>query len=246
MDNEEIGQLFEELEGKVELGMGEEALAICEIILNEAEELDVHAFRELCSVIGTYSENMSAWRARMANRYSALDEKQRVTGACFWVPFLASVEAEWDDIKPLVSLRQLDGNSMLLACLSAVEARDTEWCRDALPVVASITLYHSAHSSQRLAHAALLGFMDDHLGALAAMQGFKIEEEWFETYLDLLTKSTTGHFLKSLEHLTEEIKSLGNDPEMDLCLPGNGQGRFEDLMKSISKARAAVTPLTEV
>ena len=34
MDNEDIEKLFEELNGKVDLGMGEEALAICETILN--------------------------------------------------------------------------------------------------------------------------------------------------------------------------------------------------------------------
>lgn len=245
MDNEEIRKLFEELDGKVELGMGEEALAICEMILSEAGEIDINEFGELCRTIGVFSDDMHAWIERLAVRFSALEEYERLAGACYWVQFLAAAEAAWDDIKPHVNLRQLDGNSSLLACLSAVEARDTEWCREALPVLGSITLHHSALSSQRLAYAALLGLMDNHLGALDALQGFKIEEEWFETYLDILTKSTTGHFLKSLDRLTENIKSLRDDPDTERLLPGNGQGRFDDLMKLISKAKTAVMPLIE-
>jgi hypothetical protein len=244
MNNEEIGKLFEELDGKVELGMDEEALALCETILNEAEDLDVNVFGELCSTIGMFSDDMSAWRERLAARFSVLDECERLAGACFWVPFLAAADAAWDEIKPYVSLRQLDGDSMLLVCLSAVSAGDADWCRKTLPVLGAITRHHSAECSHRLAYAALQGFMEDHLGALEAMQGFKIEDKWFETYLELLTKSTTGHFRKSLEHLTEEIKALGGDPKMEILLPGNDRARLDDLMKSISKAKAAVKDLS--
>ena len=245
MDNEEIGKLFEELDGKVELGMGEEALALCETILREAEALDVDAIGELCRIIGMFTEDTLAWCERLAARFSALDESDRFTGACYWVPFLALSDAAWDDIKPNVSLRQLDGSGMLLTCQSAVDAGDTEWCHEALPVLEAITLHYSAQCSHRFAYASLLGFMGNHLGALEAIRGFRIENSWFETYLDLLTKSTIGHLLKSLDQLTEEIKSLGSDPEMERLLPGNDQGRFDDLMKSISKAKAAVMPLTE-
>jgi|GEM_PF-1358799 len=245
MDNEEIEKLFEELDGKVELGMGEEALAICETILSEAEEIGINEFGDLCTVIGMFSDDMPAWRERLDVRFSALGEWGEDLGACYWVTFLAASNAAWDDIKPHVSLRQLDGDSILLACRSAVEAGDAEWCREALPVLGSIILHFSAESSHRLAYAALLAFMDNHLGALEAMQGFKIQEKWLETYLEILTKSTTAHFLKSLKRLTERIKVLGGDPDTERQLPGNDKSRFDDLMKSISKAKAAVMHLTE-
>jgi len=245
MDNEEIRKLFEELDGKVGLGMGEEALAICETILRETEEIDPNEFGDLCRAVGMFSDEMPAWRERLAARFSALHESDRVFGAFYWVPFLAGADAKWDDIKPHVSLRQLDGDSILLACRSAVEAGDTEWCREALPLLGRLTLHPSAECSHRLAYAALLAFMENHLGALEAMQGFKIREKWFETYLELLTKSTAAHFLKSLKRLTESIKVLGGDPDTERQLPGNDKSRFDDLMKSISKAEAAVMPLTE-
>ena len=244
MDNEEIRKLFEELDGKVELGMGEEALAICENILSEAEEIDLNEFGDLCRAIGMFSDDMPAWRERLAARFLALHESDRLFAAFYWVPFLSAADAKWDDIKPNVSLRQLDGDSILLACRSAAEAGDAEWCREALPVLGSLTLHASAECSHHLAYASLLAFMENHVGALEAMQGFKIQEKWFETYLELLTKSTTGHFLKSLKRLTESIKILGEDPDTERQLPGNDNSRFDDLMKMISKAEAAVKELT--
>jgi len=245
MDNEEIEALFEELDAKVELGMGEEALAICGTILSEAEEIDFNGFGVLCRAIGMFSDDMPTWRERLASRFSAFDECDRLFGAFHWVPFLAAADAAWDDIKPHVSLRQLDGDSILLACRSAVSAGDAEWCREALPVLGAITRHPTAESSHHLAYAVLLGFMENHLGALEAMQGVKIAEKWFEAYLELLTKSTTAHFLKSLKRLADDIKVLGGDAEMERLVPGNDQRRSDDLMKSISKARAAVKPLTE-
>lgn len=246
MDNEEIRKLFEELEGKVELGMGEEALAICATILSEAGEIDVNEFGDLCRAIGMFSDDMPAWRERLAVRFSALGEWGGGLGAFYWVPFLAAADAAWEDIKPHVNLRQLDSDSILLACRSAIEARDAEWCHEALPLIERLTLHPSAECSHALAYAALLAFMENHLGALEAMQGFKIQEKWFETYLELLTKSTTAHFLKSLKRLTEQIQVLGDDPNIERQLPGNDQGRFDDLMESIAKAEAAVMPLTEI
>lgn len=245
MENEEVENLFEELEGKVELGMREEALAICETILCEAGKLNVYDFGELCRIIGMFSDDMLVWRERLTDRFSALNECERLEGACYWVSFLAAADAEWQDIKPHVSLRKLDEDSILLACLSAVSAGDDDWCRESLPVLGSITQHHSAECAHRLSFAVLLEFMGNPIGALEAMQGFKIDAKWFETYLQLLAKSTAGHFLKSLERLTEEIKVLGNDSEMERLVPGNDRERFDDLMKSISKARAAVLPLTE-
>jgi hypothetical protein len=180
----------------------------------------------------------------LAARFSALHESDRLFGAFYWVPFLAAADAKWDDIKPNVSLRQLDGDSILLACRSAADAGDAEWCREALPVLGSLTLHPSAECSYHLAYASLLAFMENHLGALEAMQGFKIQEKWFETYLELLTKSTAGHFLKSLKRLTESIIILGEDPDTERQLPGNDKSRFDDLMKLISKAEAAVKELT--
>ena len=52
MENEEIRKLFEELDGKVELGIGVEALAICETILGEAEEIGINEFGDLCRAVG--------------------------------------------------------------------------------------------------------------------------------------------------------------------------------------------------
>lgn len=244
MDTEEIAKLIEELDGKVELGMGMEALAICETILNEAGEIEVNEFGDLCRAIGMFSDDVAAWRERLTVRFSAFDECDQLLAAFYWVPFLAAADAAWDDIKPHVSLRQLDGDSILLACRCAASAGDAEWCHEAMPVLGSITRHPTAESSHHLAYATLLGFMDNHLGTLEAIQGVKIQEKWLETYLELLTKSTTAHFLKSLKRLGERINVLGGDPEIERQLPGNDQGRFDDLMKSISKAVAAVMPLT--
>lgn len=238
-------QLFEELDGMTDLGMVEESLACCKLILREAEHLNGNQFTQLSSTIGMFSENCAAWFKPMEKRFVALTgaEKQEVTSR--WVLFLASVEAPWEDFKRFANLRQLDGDSIYIICAAAIGVGDEDWCKQALPVVAAIASNVTTECTPLLAHAALLGFLGKEVDALGVIQNLRVEKEWYATYLNLLSRFCFSHYLKSLDYLSEEIQSLVIDSETELKLPGLAKAHFDEIMESIAKARAAIEPLFE-
>ncbi len=239
MTNEHLEKLLEELDGKIDLGMDEDALALCEHLLSEAENLNAAAFHAIGRAIGMFADDTADWLERLSIRHNALNEEDQLAVSGFWTMFFFTAGVPWSEIKPHVSLRQLPGDCLLKLCLCAIEAKDESWCREASSVLENICAHHSAGSGHRLAQAALLCESRDHLAALAALRGFKVESCLFEDYFGLLTNATMTQYLESLKTFEGRIAEVEDRPnaETELSLPGNELSRFAELRQSIAAAR---------
>lgn len=248
MNQEEIERAVEELDGVVELGMGEEALALCGRILDEAETLDGDGFASIGVAIGMFADDMTEWSHKMAPRFEGLNESERISVSPTWIFFLVAANAEWEEIKRHISIRQLPGRLLLKVSLYGIEAGDLEWCKDVLAIIDRPCCACGADCGERLARVALLCATGNHLAALESLRGFRLESIYFEDYYSLFVRAASGHFLGFLSQFKDFVVEVAGapEPETEICLPGNKGMRFSDLEEKISQADQAVKKLRDL
>lgn len=243
MNNMEL--LLEELDAKRDLGMGEDALVLCEKILSESEETNAQAFESVITAVGMFADKCATWQPALEQWFNGFSERERIAVTPAWISFLVSAEADWDTIKPHVRIRQLPEEVLYIVCDAASDAADKGWCAEALHV-----LGHSCRPeggcAERLSRACLLTATGDYLGALEALRGFHVELHHYQNYVPILTKATAAHCLRSLDSLSQELPAGESDVEFEMELLGFVRRLREQPRAMIAKARKAAEALLDL
>ena len=236
MDEEHLQRLMEEIEGKSDLGMGDDALAICRQILESDATLPPEYFSKLIQTIGMFTDNMKEWAGPLKCAYATMDEDSQAEAQSSWCIYLCLADEEWEMIKPTINLRRFSGSDFLCVVNAATLAGDKEWCLKALRIGEEICSQPTALDTHRIALATLQSEEQNHLGAMRSLTGLNVSPIFFETYADVLTKACLGHFLAELNHLKSMVKDVASDapdPDTELSLPGNDFGRYQELVTKI-------------
>jgi len=243
MDN--LERMLEELEAKCELGMGEDALALCEKIITDTEAPNAQAFESLITAVGMFAEKCADWKPALEQWFDAFPEDERFALYATWISFLVSADVDWETIKPHVRIRQLPEEILYFVCDAASDAADKEWCSEALRLLGQ-NFCPQAGCAERLSRAILLTTTGNHLAALDALRGFHVELHHYQTFVRILTKAAGAHCLSSLDSLSHDIKARESSAEVEMKLPAIGRELKEDSLQMIAKARKAVDELLEV
>jgi len=233
MDEEHLQRLMEEIEGKSDLGMGDDALAICRQILESDATLPPEYFSKLIQTIGMFTDNMKEWAGPLKCAYATMDEDSQAEAQSSWCIYLCLADEEWEMIKPTINLRRFSGSDFLCVVNAATLAGDKEWCLKALRIAEEICSQPTALDTHRIALATLQSEEQNHLGAMRSLTGLNVSPIFFETYADVLTKACLGHFLAELNYLkamVQNASSTVHDPSIELQLPGNDAERYVTLL----------------
>lgn len=247
MKSDELTKLVDELNGKVDLRMREDALSLCRQILDEAEAIDAETFSLLCNSIGMFTDDFSPWMDDLSARFEAQSKRGKAETLPVWILVMCAANVKWEQIKPYVALDKLPDEIIPRVCFCAIDANDITWCEKALKTLEKINEKSGYLFVHGIAQAALQSITRNYLAALVTLSMAKHESEFFEDYFAILTKATIGHYLQSLDHLGTHIEDADKlpDPDTELLLPGNDRERFEDLRQAISQAAEAATKLAK-
>ncbi len=246
MDKNDMQHLLEEIEGRANLGMGDEALELCRKALDSPQALTAEFFAEILSTVGVFAADMREWVEPLKAAFEALDEEERDLVRTQWCSWLATAQADWEHIKSelcLMNLKEISEVDFLMIVEAGCNANDTEWTRTAKQLAGNFCMRRYAGD---LALARLETHAGDHEAALRSLRGAMVDEVFLETYADILTDACLGLFTKELDRLASMVGQAASampDAEIEMQAPGNNAARYEELLQRIERMKAGIRGL---